>query len=142
MLPVGEAWRNRFAGFKSRWTMPCAWASAIVRATSRMIWQDLERDHPAAEQERVERAAVEELHDQERRAVFGAAEIEDVDDPRVADRAADLGLVEEAGERGRVAGDDVGAHHLDRDVASDGLVLCSPHGPHAAVPDEAKQPIP
>jgi len=104
--------------------------------------QDLERDHPTAEQERVEGAAVQELHHQERRAVLGAAEIEDVDDAGWRIEPQTLASLKKrasaVGSRAMTSGR-ITLIATSRAIA---LVLCSPNGPHAAVPDEAKQSIP
>ena len=104
--------------------------------------QHVERPEGAgALEDGVERVAREQLHHQEGRAVLGVADVEHVDDARVADAPADAGLGEEALDGGGILGGDAGSHHLDGDLAAEGVVDRSPDDSHPALPEEADQPV-
>jgi hypothetical protein len=69
---------------------------------------------------------VEELHHDERRTLRGGAEIEDVDDARMADPRRRLGLHLESGQGRRIGG--AGRReHLDRDRPLDAQVHGADH---------------
>jgi hypothetical protein len=102
--------------------------------------QRLRRDRALAPQPLVEPFTDEELEYEERRPVFGLPQVEDLDDARAADAPTRLGLVEEALERDFVLGD-LGAHHLERDVAIDELVLGSPDSPARPCAEELHEPV-
>ena len=84
-------------------------------------------DRPFALDARGEGLAVEQLEDQERRAVLGLAEVEDPHDARVLHAADRLGLVEEATQEHLVA-HHLGLHDLQSHVAVDELVASRPDG--------------
>ena len=105
--------------------------------------EDVERPERAARGARMvsSESPVEQLHHQEGRAVLGVADVEDVDDARVADAAADARLGEEALDGGGISRGDGGQHHLDGHLAAEGVVDRRPYDAHAALPEEADQPV-
>ena len=82
----------------------------------------------------------EQLEHEERRAVLGLTEVEDLDDAGAPHAPARRRLVAEALERDGVLGH-LGAHHLERHVAIDELVLRSPHRPAGASAQELHEPV-
>jgi hypothetical protein len=110
VFPSGSRCKKMFAGLRSRWMIPCECARSSAFATH---WKTSQANSgssvPLALQPRVEPFAVEQLEHQERRAVLGLTEVEDLDDARASHAPARLGLVEEALQGDRVLGDVRGA---------------------------------
>jgi hypothetical protein len=97
--------------------------------------QRLDHAEPAGlAQPAVHRVALEQLHHDERAAVAVIAEVEDLHDPRIADRGDRAGLVEEPVH-------DLGPRavhrqqHLDRGAPPEQRVLPEVHHAHPALPD-------
>ena len=96
----------------------------------------LDRQRRLAHRQLGQRFAVEELHDDERAAVVGGAEVGDVDDVLVADRAREPRLLQQA--RDEVAlRDELLQQHLHRDALADDGVLGLVDRAHAALADAA-----
>jgi hypothetical protein len=81
-----------------------------------------------------QRAPVEKLHHEVRRAARKLAEVEHIDDVLVVNLRRGARLVEEARHRLRV-GRHLAQEHLDRDLATYSWVLGQIDGPHAAFAD-------
>ena len=88
----------------------------------------------------VERLAFEELHADERAAIFETARVVDVDDVRAPYARRRAGLTEEAlDDDGRRR--QLGREHLDGDFFAERRVLSLVNGCHAAATDFAGHPI-
>ena len=97
------------------------------------------RQGPALAQQRRERGAVDEVHDQEREAVL-LGEVADADDVAVGDASADAGLVAETPQDVLVR-DAVGAEDLERHLLAEVLVDGAVDGAGAALADQVDDPI-
>ncbi len=89
--------RNRFAGFKSRWTIPAAWASprpshACIAYSMASAIGGVRRRL----QERVEVSPLEVLHDEIRRAALERAHVRHARHVLALDPRGRAGLAEEA----------------------------------------------
>ena len=104
-----------FAGLRSRWTMPRAWAAASARAICAASGERLAEPHAGAGDHRVERLALHVLHHDEVEAV-GLGDVVDGDDVGVVERRGRLGLLHETPLALRV-GHLVGGEDLDGDEA-------------------------
>ena len=117
--------RKMFSGLRSRWTMPlsCAAPSALA-ALVHDPHRALGRQRAAAREHVGEVLALEHLHHEVARAARRLAEVEDVDDVRVADARRALGLRRKRSTTSaRLA--EVLAQDLDRDALLDQRVLAS-----------------
>ena len=130
--------RNRFAGLRSRWTMPCPCASAIASHAWRMYSQASEPGAgPLVEQVR-EVGALEVLHHHVRRAVVERADVEDarhvlaLEADRVARLAEEAALV--------IGRADLVAHELQRDHLTELEVASGDDVAHATLAEDALDP--
>ena len=115
--------------------MPFAWAapSALARL-ARDAQAALDGQRRLTPLQLGQRLAVEELHDDEGPAVVGRAEVGDVDDVLVADRAGQPRLLQQP--RDEVAlGVELLEQHLHGDALADQGVARFVDGPHAAFAD-------
>ena len=107
---------STFSGLMSRCTMPARWAAVSPASTGSSTANASADGQPAAGVQQVaQRAAADQLHDQEDQALVGAL-VADRDDVGVAEHRRGAGLAgEPVDERGVV--DQVVGHDLDRDRA-------------------------
>ena len=89
----------------------------------------------------IERATVEVLHDDVRRAVRKLADVDRLGDVRVTDRGSGARFVEEPSERFAIARE-LAVETLDRDAATELDVLGSVDGSHATFADELGDHVP
>ncbi len=95
--------------------------------------------HGAAVDGRLQRAAAEQLHDEER-PPFVLGEVVDRADPAVVELREDAGLVAEPLQRPGLGAQRCG-EHLDGDVPAEVLVLCSKDDAHPAGADLLDEPV-
>ena len=84
-----------FSGLRSRWRMPARWADSTapaIRPPKSRTSADVEAA-PGSRQLVGQRAAVEELHDDEQAPVVGGAGLVDGHDVRVSGQGADGGAL-------------------------------------------------
>ncbi len=81
--------------------------------------------------------SLEEVHHHRRRAVLELQHVVHGDDPRVGERARDLGLAEEAAHRGDVAR----LEQLEGDALAGDEVLGGPHHAHATLAELAHEAV-
>ena len=127
--------------------MPCRCAAATPAQTGRlddraerMVRRD-GRQAPLLGEDVVERAPLDELHDEVGRRALEDAVVGDADGVGVADGGRGHRLLPEArGERGVVA-DEVGEDDLDGVLRLDELVVRLEDEPHAALPELAFEQV-
>ena len=109
--------RNRFSGFRSRWTMPRAWAAARASATAPPISMALRGGSGPRLTRSRELLALEQLRDDVRLPV-GRADVVNAQDVGMRELARGLGLDLEAAEPLRIGGE-AGGQGLDRHLAAE-----------------------
>ena len=100
-----------FAGFRSRWMTPWAWAYPTAWQTCSNTATNRPRSAAGSGRSReqvVQGAALDQLHGQERPAVGQGADLVDRRDAGVLELAGDPGLVEEPAGGGRVGREPAG----------------------------------
>ncbi len=103
-----------FAGFRSRWTMPLAWAAARASASGSADLEDPVDVHPTLGDEVIEGLPFDELHRQEMHAV-GLLDRVHADHSGVVERGQHGGLATEAIQPLRVGGH-FGRQDLEGDI--------------------------
>ena len=119
-----------FAGLRSRWTMPAAWAAASASASGIAIRSTSPSRIPCAGDEGVQGLPGHELHHDEVDAL-GRLDLVDGDDVRVVEGGGGARLLHEAGAAGLVR-QPLGGQHLDRHLAAEARVAGAVHLAHAA----------
>ena len=90
--------------------------------------------HDAIVDRRAHRAAGDELHDEERTAVVGLADVVDVDDARMLERRTRQRFTEQSLPRRQIP-QRFGRQNFDRDLARELRVGRAVHGAHASCAD-------
>ena len=137
-----------FAGLMSRWMIPLRWLKSSAPQTSAMISM-ARRGGSRPSVLRMSRSVRPSTYSMTMNGTAAAvgwadvvlAGVVDRDDRRVVQAGGRLRLAAEPVEEGRVAGQ-VGAQHLDRDVAAETDVAAAVDLGHAAVADELAELVP
>ena len=137
--PVPRSTRM-FAGVRSRWTTPRAWACASAAATGAQYLRASSQSSVRPRDHRVEGFALHELHDEHRLAVV-LQHVVEADDVRVLEPGEGRSLaLESLPQLGIVR--DPRMEHLECDVAAEPLVSGAPDHAHAAAPELLAEAIP
>ena len=126
-----------FCGFRSRCTMPAAWAAARASATWPARASGLPQLERATPQERSQRLSLDELHHHVR-LVLEDADVVDGDDAGVVEGGGDAGLPQQAF-GGLLVRDPVGGHELHGHPAVEAAVAGAIHLAHAAFPKQFRK---
>ena len=132
---------STFSGLTSRWTSPAACAAPSAASNGSRIDMVTGTDSgPRLAQQVPQRSAVDQFHHQEDQIAVPALVVHRDDAGMPQGRRQPRLPLEAAQKRG--VGDELRAHHLDRDRPVQPGVDPAVHGGHAAPGDHSAQPVP